>query len=70
MIFSRVTLTETDQEPSVLEEVDKDIERAIEICQEAGESAGAFYIIIKLSMKTQEEGSMGCQKLVVNDQNY
>ena len=52
MIFSRVTLTETDQEPSVLEEVDKDIERAIEICQEAGESTGTFYIMIKLSMNT------------------
>ena len=41
-VLSGVSLTEVDQELSVLQEVDKHIHRAIQIGQEAGEGTGTF----------------------------
>ena len=42
VVLGGVSLAEVDQELSVLQEVDEDIHRAIQIGQEAGEGTGTF----------------------------
>ena len=42
VVLRGVSLAEVDQELSVLQKVDEDIHRAIQIGQEAGEGTGTF----------------------------